>query len=70
MYKDSLRAFTRFTKRYFSHTEYQERHTELQDAQVNALVEGQAIETLLKDDMQFSVGNVQVEVGKSALEES
>ena len=69
-FKESLQAFVSFANRNFGQPEYQQHLAEMQNDQTSALQEGQAIEAMLKDDMKFSVGNVQVEVAKAVLNES
>ena len=67
--RDDLRAFSRYAKREFGKSTFRDRLEKTRESQEDLCAEAQALESLLRDQLQASVGLVSLEESRKSIEE-
>ena len=68
-FQDDVRTFSRFARREFDDLRFREQLEEIREDQDDLLTKAQAVETLLRDTLQVSVGLKSLEESRRSIEE-
>lgn len=68
-FEDDLRAFSRFVRREFDKSVFQEQLEEIREDQEDFLAQAKTLETFLRDALQVSVGFKSLEESRRSIEE-